>query len=84
MCCRRAGFRAHLLESVPLRAVCGAGVSLLGSCWGLQIADTAALQAKPSDAALLERHALGPAMRDATLRRLELSNWLVQAVRQGA
>ena len=42
------------------------------------IADAKALQADPADAARLERYALGSAMRDATLRRLELSNWLAQ------
>ena len=46
------------------------------------IADTAALQANPTDAALLARHALGPAMADPTLRRLELSNWLMQLARR--
>ena len=46
------------------------------------IADARALQADPRDQARLERHALGPAMRDATLRRLELSNWLTQVVAQ--
>jgi GMP synthase (glutamine-hydrolysing) len=45
------------------------------------IADATALQADPGDEARLERHALGPAMRDATLRRAELRNWLTQLVR---
>ena len=44
------------------------------------IADAHALQANPADAARLERHALGPAMRDTTLRRAELRNWLARVV----
>jgi GMP synthase (glutamine-hydrolysing) len=39
-------------------------------------ADLRALQASPSDGALLWKHALGPAMRDEALRLLEIRNWL--------
>jgi GMP synthase (glutamine-hydrolysing) len=35
-----------------------------------------ALQADPSDATLLWKHGLGPAMRDESLRLLEIRNWL--------
>jgi len=35
-----------------------------------------ALQADPSDSALLWKHALGPAMRSEALRLLEVRNWL--------
>ena len=35
-----------------------------------------ALQANPSDAALLWKHALGPAMQTETMRLLEIRNWL--------
>ncbi len=35
-----------------------------------------ALEANPSDATLLWKHGLGPAMRDETLRLLEIRNWL--------
>ena len=38
------------------------------------------LQAHPHDAALLWRHGLGPAMRDADLRLVELRNWLQREV----
>jgi GMP synthase (glutamine-hydrolysing) len=39
-------------------------------------ADLRALQANPSDATLLWKHGLGPAMRSDTLRLLEIRNWL--------
>ncbi len=39
-------------------------------------AELRALQANPSDAALLWKHGLGPAMRTDTLRLLEIRNWL--------
>jgi GMP synthase (glutamine-hydrolysing) len=39
-------------------------------------ADLRALQADPADAPLLWKHGLGPAMRDAGLRLLEIRNWL--------
>ena len=42
------------------------------------------LQADPSDAPLLWRHGLGPAMRDADLRLVELRNWLNSHVRPRA
>ena len=45
------------------------------------IADATALQANPGDQERLERYALGPAMRDAMLRRAELRNWLAELVR---
>jgi hypothetical protein len=35
-----------------------------------------ALQVNPSDASLLWKHGLGPAMRDESLRLLEIRNWL--------
>lgn len=38
------------------------------------------LQANPSDAALLWKHALGPAMRSESLRLLEIRNWLAAEV----
>lgn len=38
--------------------------------------DLRALQATPSDTALLWKHALGPAMKDEALRLLEIRNWL--------
>jgi GMP synthase (glutamine-hydrolysing) len=43
-----------------------------------------ALQTNPWDAALLWKHGLGPAMRDETLRLLEISNWLKTQVRPRA
>jgi GMP synthase (glutamine-hydrolysing) len=43
-------------------------------------ADLRALQANPSDTALLWKHGLGHAMRSETLRLLELRNWLQAAV----
>jgi len=43
-----------------------------------------ALQAAPADAALLWKHALGPAMRDEALRLLEIRNWLNAEVRARA
>ena len=39
-----------------------------------------ALQANPSDATLLWKHGLGPAMRIETLRLLEIRNWLESQV----
>jgi GMP synthase (glutamine-hydrolysing) len=39
-------------------------------------AELRALQEDPSDAALLWKHALGPAMQTETLRLLEIRNWL--------
>lgn len=39
-------------------------------------AELRALQANPSDTALLWKHGLGPAMRTTTLRLLEIRNWL--------
>jgi GMP synthase (glutamine-hydrolysing) len=39
-------------------------------------AELRALQADPGDAALLWKHALGPAMHTETLRLLEIRNWL--------
>ena len=39
-------------------------------------AELRALQANPSDAPLLWKHGLGPAMRSETLRLLEIRNWL--------
>jgi len=39
-------------------------------------ADMRALEANPSDSALLWKHALGPAMRSEALRLLEVRNWL--------
>ena len=39
-------------------------------------ADLRALQAKPSDSALLWKHGLGPAMQSEALRLLEIRNWL--------
>jgi GMP synthase (glutamine-hydrolysing) len=38
------------------------------------------LQTNPSDAALLWKHALGPAMRSESLRLLEIRNWLAAKV----
>lgn len=38
------------------------------------------LQTDPTNSALTFRHGLGPAMTEETLRRLEISNWLVQVV----
>jgi GMP synthase (glutamine-hydrolysing) len=43
-------------------------------------AELRALQAKPADAPLLWKHGLGPAMRDESLRLLEIRNWLQVAV----
>ncbi len=39
-------------------------------------ADLRALQANPSDSALLWKHGLGPAMQSEALRLLEIRNWL--------
>jgi GMP synthase (glutamine-hydrolysing) len=39
-------------------------------------AELRALQANPSDTALLWKHALGPALRSEALRLLEIRNWL--------
>jgi GMP synthase (glutamine-hydrolysing) len=39
-------------------------------------ADLRALQANPTDSALLWKHGLGPAVRDQALRLLEIRNWL--------
>jgi GMP synthase (glutamine-hydrolysing) len=39
-------------------------------------AELRALEGTPSDAALLWKHGLGPAMRDEALRLLEIRNWL--------
>ena len=39
-------------------------------------AELRALQANPADSALLWKYGLGPAMRDETLRLLEIRNWL--------
>jgi GMP synthase (glutamine-hydrolysing) len=39
-------------------------------------ADLRALQSNPSDAVLLWKHGLGPAMRKESLRLLEIRNWL--------
>ena len=39
-------------------------------------AELRALQVNPGDGVLLWKHGLGPAMRDETLRLLELRNWL--------
>ena len=44
-------------------------------------AELRALQANPSDAPLLWKHGLGPAMRSETLRLLEIRNWLEAQVR---
>jgi GMP synthase (glutamine-hydrolysing) len=46
--------------------------------------DLRALQATPSDTALLWKYALGPAMKDETLRLREISNWLEAQVRPRA
>jgi GMP synthase (glutamine-hydrolysing) len=43
-------------------------------------ADLRALQANPSDTALLWKHGLGPAMRTETLRLIEIRNWLQSKV----
>lgn len=40
-----------------------------------------ALQESPADAALVFRHALGPAMTDERLRRLEIGNWIDRCAR---
>jgi hypothetical protein len=39
-------------------------------------AELRALQANPSDAPLVWKHGLGPAMRTEALRLLEIRNWL--------
>jgi GMP synthase (glutamine-hydrolysing) len=44
-------------------------------------AELRALQANPSDAPLLWKHGLGPAMRSEALRLLEIRNWLEVNVR---
>jgi len=43
-------------------------------------AELRTLQANPADAPLLWKHGLGPAMRDESLRLLEIRNWLQVAV----
>ena len=43
---------------------------------GAFAAELRALQANPTDAALLWKHGLGPAMQTETLRLLEIRNWL--------
>ena len=43
-------------------------------------AELRTLQANPADAPLLWKHGLGPAMRDESLRVLEIRNWLQVAV----
>jgi GMP synthase (glutamine-hydrolysing) len=43
-------------------------------------AELRTLQANPADAPLLWKHGLGPAMRDESLRLLEIRNWLQAAV----
>jgi GMP synthase (glutamine-hydrolysing) len=43
-------------------------------------AELRSLQLKPSDTALLWKHGLGPAVRDESLRLLEIRNWLVGQV----
>jgi GMP synthase (glutamine-hydrolysing) len=47
-------------------------------------AELRALQSNPSDAPLLWRHGLGPAMQTEPLRLLEIRNWLEAAVRPRA
>jgi len=47
-------------------------------------ADLRALQANPEDKALLWRYGLGPGMRGAAVRLLEIRNWLDTQVRPGA
>jgi GMP synthase (glutamine-hydrolysing) len=47
-------------------------------------AELRALQTNPSDAPLLWKHGLGPAMRDESLRLLEIRNWLQKKVLPGA
>ena len=47
-------------------------------------AELRALQASPSDKALLWKHALGPGMHSAAARLLEIRNWLYTQVRPGA
>jgi len=42
-----------------------------------------ALKAQPADSALLWKHGLGPAVRDETLRLLEIRNWLQSQVLPG-
>ncbi len=44
-------------------------------------AELRALQTNPSDAPLLWKHGLGPAMRSEALRLLEIRNWLEDVVR---
>jgi hypothetical protein len=39
-----------------------------------------ALQENPTDATLLWKHGLGPAMREESLRLLEIRNWLTAEV----
>ena len=46
-------------------------------------AELRTLQANPLDAALLWKHALGPAMRSDALRLLEIRNWLQTEVMSG-
>jgi GMP synthase (glutamine-hydrolysing) len=48
------------------------------------VSDLHALQSNPADAPLLWKHGLGPAMRDANLRLLEIRNWLDAEVRPHA
>ena len=43
-------------------------------------AELRSLQANPSDSTLLWKHGLGPAMRNETLRLLEIRNWLQREV----
>ena len=43
-------------------------------------AELRALQASPSDAALLWKHGLGPAMQEESLRLIEIRNWLREQV----
>jgi GMP synthase (glutamine-hydrolysing) len=47
-------------------------------------AELRALQTLPSEAALLWKHGLGPAMQNESLRLLEISNWLQAQVRPRA
>jgi GMP synthase (glutamine-hydrolysing) len=43
-------------------------------------AELRTLQRNPADAPLLWKHGLGPAMRNESLRLLEIRNWLQSAV----
>jgi GMP synthase (glutamine-hydrolysing) len=47
-----------------------------GAALAMFAAELRALHADPSDAALLWKHGLGPAMRSEALRLLEIRNWL--------